>query len=63
MQYFAGSMPLGFSAPTFDPDAVAMKMRDMIKTLDTRKTAIRSFPFKSWTKICDGWLEDLHLAS
>jgi len=62
MQYFAGSMPLGFSAPTFDPDAVAMKMRDMIKTLDTRKAAVRSFPFKSWTKICDGWLEDLHTA-
>jgi glycosyltransferase involved in cell wall biosynthesis len=63
MQYFAGSMPLGFSAPTFDPDDVAMKMRDIIETLDTRKAAVRSFPFKSWTKICDGWLEDLHLAS
>jgi glycosyltransferase involved in cell wall biosynthesis len=60
MQYFAGSMPLGFSAPTFDPDDIAMKMSDTIKTLDTRKAAIRSFPFKSWTKVCDGWLEDLH---
>ena len=62
-QYFAGSMPLGFSAPTFDPDEVAMKMDEMVKALDTRKAAIRTFPFKSWTRICDGWLEDLHTAS
>jgi hypothetical protein len=34
MQYFAGSMPLGFSAPTFDPDDIAMKMSDTIKTLE-----------------------------
>ena len=59
-QYFAGSMPLGFSAPTFDTDEVAMKMDEMVRTLDTRKAAVRSFPFKSWTRICDGWLEDLH---
>jgi len=63
IQYFAGSMPLGFSAPVFDPDVLAAKMSEMVETLDTRKAAVRSFPFKSWTKICDGWLEDLHLAS
>jgi glycosyltransferase involved in cell wall biosynthesis len=63
MQYFAGSMPLGFSAPTFNPDDVAMKMNDVVKTLDTRKAAVRSFPFKSWTKVCDGWLEDVHTAA
>jgi glycosyltransferase involved in cell wall biosynthesis len=62
IQYFAGSMPLGFCAPVFDPDVLAAKMSEMIKTLDTRKAAVRSFPFKSWTKICDGWLEDLHTA-
>jgi glycosyltransferase involved in cell wall biosynthesis len=62
-QYFAGSMPLGFSAPTFNPDDVAMKMNDVVKTLDTRKAAVRSFPFKSWTKVCDGWLEDVHTAA
>jgi glycosyltransferase involved in cell wall biosynthesis len=63
LQYFAGSMPLGFSAPTFNPDDVAMKMNDVVKTLDARKAAIRSFPFKGWTKVCDGWLEDLHTAA
>jgi glycosyltransferase involved in cell wall biosynthesis len=62
-QYFAGSMPLGFSAPTFDPDDIAMKMNETVKTLDARRGAVRSYPFKSWTKICDGWLEDLHTAS
>jgi len=62
-QYFAGSMPLGFSAPVFDPEEVAKKMDEMVKTLDARKTAVRTFPFKSWTRICDGWLEDLHTAS
>ena len=62
-QYFAGSMPLGFSAPVFDPEEVAKKMDEMVKTLDARKTAVRTFPFKSWTRVCDGWLEDLHTAS
>jgi glycosyltransferase involved in cell wall biosynthesis len=62
-QYFAGSMPLGFSAPTFDPDDIAMKMNETVKSLDARRTAVRAYPFKSWTKICDGWLEDLHTAS
>jgi len=62
-QYFAGSMPLGFSAPIFDPDVVAKKMDEMVKTLDERKAAVRTFPFKSWTRVCDGWLEDLHTAS
>jgi hypothetical protein len=56
-------MPLGFSAPVFDPDAIAKKMEETVKSLDTRKAAIRSFPFKGWTRVCDGWLEDLHTAT
>ena len=63
LQYFAGSMPLGFSSPTFTPEAVAEKMAMTIKTLDARKAAVRAFPFKSWSKVCDSWLEDLHNAS
>ena len=63
MQYFAGSMPLGFSAPIFDPVTLAETMNDAVKQLDTRRAAIKTFPFKSWTKVCDGWLEDLHTAS
>jgi glycosyltransferase involved in cell wall biosynthesis len=62
-QYFAGSMPLGFSAPVFDPEEIAKKMDEMVKSLDVRRTAVRAFPFKSWTRVCDGWLEDLHTAS
>jgi hypothetical protein len=63
LQYFAGSMPLGFSAPTFTREDVAAAMMDAVDKLDTRKAAIRSYPFKSWTKVCDSWLEDLHRAS
>lgn len=63
MQYFAGSMPLGFAAPTFSREDIASAMEDAITNLDTRKVAIRSYPFKSWSKVCDDWLEDLHRAS
>jgi glycosyltransferase involved in cell wall biosynthesis len=63
VQYFAGSMPLGFSAPTFSREDVAAGMMDAVNKMDTRKAAIRSYPFKSWSKVCDGWLEDLHRAS
>lgn len=63
LQYFSGGMPLGMSAPTFDPGQLAATMNDTVKTLDTRRAAIKNFPFKSWTKVCDSWLEDLHRAS
>ena len=63
LQYFAGSMPLGFSAPTFTREDVAAAMGDAVDKLDARKAAIRSYPFKSWSKVCDSWLEDLHRAS
>lgn len=63
LQYFAGSMPLGFSAPIFSREDVAAAMVDAVEKLDTRKAVIRSYPFKSWSKVCDSWLEDLHRAS
>jgi glycosyltransferase involved in cell wall biosynthesis len=63
LQYFAGSMPLGFSAPTFSREDVGNAMLNAMDKLDDRKVAIRSYPFKSWSKVCDDWLEDLHRAS
>jgi hypothetical protein len=63
LQYFAGSMPLGFTAPTFSREDIADAMEDAVTNLDTRKAAIRSYPFKSWSKVCDSWLEDLHRTS
>ena len=63
LQYFAGSMPLGFSAPIFDPAAITQAMMSAMETLDERRDAIRTYPFKSWSKVCDSWLEDLHRAS
>ena len=63
LQYFAGSMPLGFSAPIFSREDVAAAMVDAVEKLDARRAVIRSYPFKSWSKVCDSWLEDLHRAS
>lgn len=63
LQYFSGSMPLGFAAPTFSREDVGAAMLDAIEKLDDRRAAIRSYPFKSWSKVCDDWLEDLHRAS
>jgi glycosyltransferase involved in cell wall biosynthesis len=57
--YFSGAMPLGGWAPTFSVDAVATAMRTAIETLPQLRAKVRSYPFKTWTQVCDGWLEDL----
>jgi glycosyltransferase involved in cell wall biosynthesis len=57
--YFAGSMPLGGWAPSFSPDDVASAMKTAVETLPERRAAVKAYPFKTWTQICDGWLEDL----
>jgi len=57
--YFAGGMPHGFWAPTFSMDAVADAMERMIKTLPEKRATVSSYPFKSWAKVCDLFLEDV----
>jgi glycosyltransferase involved in cell wall biosynthesis len=57
--YFPGAMPLGGWAPTFTADSVATAMRTAIETLPTLRAKLRTYPFKTWTNVCDGWLEDL----
>jgi hypothetical protein len=57
--YHAGSMPLGFWAPTFDPDVVAEHMRKVAESLPEKRKAIETYNFKSWASICDAWLEDI----
>lgn len=57
--YLAGSMPLGGWAPTFAADDVATAMKTAIESLPERRKAVKAYPFKTWTQICDGWLEDL----
>lgn len=57
--YFAGSMPLGGWAPTFSADDVAAGMKTALEKLPELRKAVKSYPFKNWTQVCDGWLEDL----
>jgi len=61
--YFPGGMPLGLYAPTFKVESVADALESAAKNLATRRAAIETYPFKSWAKVCDPWLEDIHQAS
>ena len=57
--YFSGTMPLGGWAPTFTHEAVAAAMKQAVESLPTLRAGVSSYKFKTWTQICDGWLEDL----
>ena len=57
--YFAGSMPLGGWAPTFSAEAVGQAMAKAFDTLPELRKGVQSYSFKTWTNVCDGWLEDL----
>jgi glycosyltransferase involved in cell wall biosynthesis len=58
-QWFAGSMPLGATSMVFLYQDVANAMEKMIDTLEERKQAVATYSFKTWSQICDGWLEDV----
>lgn len=57
--YFPGSMPLGGWAPFFSTEAVATAMKTAVNTLPKLSAGVRAYSFKTWTQVCDGWLEDL----
>ena len=57
--YFAGSMPLGGWAPTFSAEAVAAAMKTAVNKLPELRRGVKSYSFKTWTQVCDGWLEDM----
>jgi glycosyltransferase involved in cell wall biosynthesis len=57
--YFAGGMPHGFSSPTFATSDVTQAMQGMIGLLGERRKNVNSFKYKSWSRVCDGWLEDI----
>jgi len=57
--YFPGSMPLGGWAPNFSVESVAAAMTKAIETLPALRARVKAYPFKTWTQVCDGWLEDL----
>jgi glycosyltransferase involved in cell wall biosynthesis len=61
--YFAGGMPHGFSAPTFSVGDVTSAMERAVKTLPEKRNHIQSYQFKSWSSVCDEFLEDLLMSS
>jgi len=57
--YFAGGMPLGSYVPVFNPEKVADAMEAATQSLSEKREAIKNYPFKSWSRVCDALLEDL----
>lgn len=57
--YFAGGMPHGLWSTTFSMDTVADAMEKSVAALLGKRKAVSVYQFKSWSKICDGLLEDL----
>lgn len=57
--YFAGTMPLGFYAPSFRMEDVSAAMENMVNSLETKRKNVQSYKFKSWATVCDRFLEDV----
>jgi glycosyltransferase involved in cell wall biosynthesis len=57
--YFAGGMPHGLWYPTFDPEEVANQIDHVVSNLTEMKHAASTHAFKSWSTVCDEFLEDL----
>jgi glycosyltransferase involved in cell wall biosynthesis len=61
--YQAAGMPLGLSAPSFNPDDVATAMETTVNKYQTMRAAIAEVKFKTWADVCAPWLGDLRAAS
>jgi glycosyltransferase involved in cell wall biosynthesis len=57
--YQAAGMPLGLSAPSFNPDDVAAAMEITVDKYQSMRAAIADVKFKTWTDVCASWLSDL----
>ena len=57
--YFAGTMPLGFYAPVFSAESVADAMKVCVSGLTEMKKSVAEYNFKSWSTVCDSFLEDV----
>lgn len=57
--YHSAGMPLGAYSYGFLVDDIAKAMETMIKSLRERNTAVSAYQFKSWSQVCDSWLEDV----
>lgn len=62
--YFAGGMPHGLWSATFAPESVCEAIEAAVSQLPEKREAVQKYSFKSWSKVCDEFLEDvLTLAS
>ena len=57
--YFAGGMPHGFWYPLFTPEDVAKQIEHVVENLPSMKEAAKKHTFKTWSSICDEFLEDV----
>ena len=57
--YQAAGMPLGLSAPSFNPDDVATAMETTVNKYQTMRAAISEVKFKTWKEVCASWLGEL----
>ena len=61
--YHPAVMPLGLSAPSFDPNHVADAMDATLTNYVKMRAAIADMKFKTWSDVCAGWLSDLRTAN
>jgi len=61
--YSAAAMPLGLSAPSFNPADVADAMDTTLANYTKMRAAIADMKFKTWTDVCASWLSELRGAS
>ena len=57
--YFSGAMPLGGWCPTFAIADVAAAMKSAAENLPELRENVKAYSFKTWSQVCDGWLEDV----
>jgi glycosyltransferase involved in cell wall biosynthesis len=57
--YFAGGMPLGGYVPVFHPEKVADALEAIAGKLPEMRETIKNYNFKSWSRVCDAWLEEI----
>lgn len=57
--YFAGSMPLGGWSGGFDVADVTTAMKDAADNLPTLRDNASKYTFKTWSQVCDDWLEEI----
>ena len=61
--YSAAAMPLGLSAPSFNPADVADAMDTTLANYTKMRAAIADMKFKTWSDVCASWLSELRGAS